>query len=463
MPDQWEEAAQSYKPEEFGGGTTVKAEEPGVLDRADSAITESLQPNPKNVALNAPLFGPTKEVGKVLGRTAYSAGKSIVGAFPAAYHAFADDPTGEEKSRYADFEKQQGEEPGAETSGVKRIGLGLDRMVGQPIRTAYDEYSHGRVTPKAALSVAPEAIGQGIGAVLTGKAIGEAPSLVKSILPERTALDPEMAARGLAKAVNPSVNEWPNFVKANAAEAGNIKAFAEKNKLPLKTQLDWSKAARGAAEEANTYFKEKVLGPHAEESVSTAGAQFKGKNAGEGQRATLGEINRRISAINDELRSAYMKKEAGQTREALASEPELKAEMGALTDILHKELAKRAGMKPEDVAGLRQRFGRMYSVADQTEAAVNQRQSSAGKAGEGRRDVPTTVAGTAEDLFNRVVRGGPEGIANRNFRKAIGNTGGIEPTTIPEVRPVPPTMQRGIPAWQLRQRLAEQTEQEPTQ
>lgn len=455
---------QDYEPPKQGDGwedtpskkpaTAVKAEEPGVLDRADSAITESLQPDVRNMDKGPVSGSAIKEYGKTAGRMLYGGGKAIVGntlgLIPQAAHALVDEP--------------QADEPGG-FDAQSILGRAAYRMAGKPIINAAQEYASGRVTPDAALSVLPEALGQGMGTVVAGKGIEMVAPKVAGAIPARKAIPiaPEEAARGLTKAVNPSVNEWPNYIKANAAEAGNIKAFAEKNKLPLKTQLDWSKAARGAAEEANTYFKEKVLGPHAEESVSTAGAQFKGKNAGEGQRATLGEINGRISAINDELRSAYMKKEAGQTREALASEPELKAEKGALTDILHKELAKRAGMKPEDVAGLRQRFGRMYSVADQTEAAVNQRQSSAGKAGEGRRDVPTTVAGTAADLFNRVVRGGPEGIANRNFRKAIGNTGGIEPTTIPEVRPVPPTMQRGIPAWQLRQRLAERTEQEPTQ
>jgi hypothetical protein len=47
------------------------------------------------------------------------------------------------------------------------------------------------------------------------------------------------------------------------------------------------------------------------------------------------------------------------------------------------------GMTPEDVAALRQRFGRMYSIADETNAAMNQRSSSAGKAFEGR-GLPTS-------------------------------------------------------------------------
>jgi hypothetical protein len=76
----------------------------------------------------------------------------------------------------------------------------------------------------------------------------------------------------------------------------------------------------------------------------------------------------------------------------------------------------------------------MYSVADQTDAAVNQRQSSAGKANEGRRDVPVSVAGVGVDLFNRVVRGGPEGIANKGFVRALSKTKAIPVTDLPEVQ-----------------------------
>jgi hypothetical protein len=215
--------------------------------------------------------------------------------------------------------------------------------------------------------------------------------------------------------------------------------------LPLNTQNDYVTAAGGAAEEAKNHFKGKLLGPIENETVSTTGSGFRGANAGEGQTATLGEINKRITKINDELRSAYAKREAGQTREALANEPELKAEQEALSDILHKEVAKRTGLTPEQVGGLRQRYGKMYSIADQTEAAINQRQSSAGKAIEGRRDIPTSAAGISAELFNRVVRGGPEGIADKQFGKALPQTRGIPISELPEPTPVAPSVTAGRP------------------
>ena len=310
-------------------------------------------------------------------------------------------------------------------------------------------------------------IGTTIGAALpivAGKAIpmpagvaeeGAAGSMARPGTPAvRSIPPPEVAARAVTKAVNPAVNEWPGYMKATREEAGNIQDYAKRTNLPLNTQLDYVTAARGAAEEANNHFKGKILGPIENETVPTTGTGFTGANAGEGQTATLGEINKRIIRINDELRSAYSKRESGQTREALANEADLKAEQQALSDILHKELAKRTGLTPEQVGGLRQRYGRMYSIADQTEAAMNQRQSSAGKAVEGRRDVPTTAAGVGVDLFNRVVRGGPEGIANKAFVKALDKTKGIPVSDLPATNPPAPAAAIGrpiIPRGQLPQ------------
>jgi hypothetical protein len=425
--DPWEAAAKSNGSSPAAAATAP--EKPGLLDRADEAITSTLAPNPQNYS--SAVKTNAIEVPKTLGREVYSGAKSILGAPGAIYHAITDKPTAEE-------------------TGLSQEQLPIYRMGIKPVANAIQDYSSGKVTPDAALENAPEAIGQGAGTVVGSKiaetiapkangAAGEAIS--RKPIP----IAPEDAARGLTKAVNPAVNEWPNYIKATAQEAGNIKTFAAKNNLPLNTQLDWAKAARGAATENQGYFNEKVLGPHANEEVATAGTGFKGKNAGEGQTATLGEIDRRIATINKQLNSAYNKREAGQTMEALANEPELTAERDGLNEILRDQLAKRTGMTPEQVAGIRQRYGRMYSIGDQTEAAVNQRQSSAGKAAEGRRDVPTTVVGAGTDLFNRVIRGGPEGISNKAFVKALSKTKAIPVTDLPEVQPPTPASAIGRP------------------
>jgi hypothetical protein len=145
-------------------------EKPGLLDRADTAITDALSPNPQNY--DSLTRTNTVEVPKTLGREVYSAGKSILGMIPGAYHAFADPATEEEKNKYADLERQRGEAPGTETSGLKRIGLGLGRISGiNDTENAAHVYANPATRPSYSdvLSVAPEAIGAGAGTVLGTK------------------------------------------------------------------------------------------------------------------------------------------------------------------------------------------------------------------------------------------------------------------------------------------------------
>jgi hypothetical protein len=228
----------------------------------------------------------------------------------------------------------------------------------------------------------------------------------------------EATARQVTKAVNPAVNEWNGYIEAIKAEGSTIADYAKRTGNPLKTQLEFAKAARGAAEEAHAVYRETMLNPVADKVVSVAGKNYKGSMVGEGPNARLADIDKRIGDINDTLRSAYQKKEAGQVMTALENESALQAEKVALTEVLHREIAKNLGIQPEQVAAQRQKFGRMYSVSDQTTAAVNQRQSSAGKAGEGRRDIPVTTAGAVAEAWNKM-RGGPEAIADKNFRRAL--------------------------------------------
>jgi hypothetical protein len=251
----------------------------------------------------------------------------------------------------------------------------------------------------------------------------------------------ETTARLITKAVNPPVQQWQGHIQAVAQEAGNIADYAKRTGNPLTTQLEWAKAARGAAQERNTFFNDQVLKPVADKPVDVNGD---GQNI-----QTLGQINKRIGDINDMLRSAYQQRTQGQTMSALANEQELVVEKAQLTDILNTQLAQAHGVQPQDIANLRQSVGRLFSIADQTEGAVNQRASSAGKADEGRRDIPVGMGGLLEEAVSRL-RGGPEGIGNRNFRNALA-TSQIEPTPLPDITITPNmTMQELEQAFQAR-------------
>lgn len=272
-------------------------------------------------------------------------------------------------------------------------------------------------------------------------------------VPKSTSLPPETAARGMTRAIAPPQNEWNSHIEATQNEAGNIKDFALRNKLPLKTQLDWANAAKAAADEANQLFHKQFLAPVENEPVSTAGAGYRGEAVGENQNnARLGAINDRIIQINKELNPNYIKRETGQVRSAEANDAELTAEKNALTKILHRELSTRTGIPEDQIASLRQRLGRQYTIADQTRARVNARELGVAQAGEGNTMVPYGKIGLLSKGVNKL-RGGPEGISNRAFRGALGRMGQIPATELPTSTPAPPSVMRGVPAWQMRQRL----------
>jgi hypothetical protein len=153
------------KPYDAAGSPSDPPKEEGVLSRtwnktkkavgdADEAVTNTLAPNPQNYES----LGKTNaiEVPKTLGREVYEGGKSILGMIPGAYHTVADAPTDNETAAFGN-------------DHVKRIAsraLGLT-----PIVEAGITYADPNTRPSVdqALSVLPEAIGQGAGAVVGGK------------------------------------------------------------------------------------------------------------------------------------------------------------------------------------------------------------------------------------------------------------------------------------------------------
>jgi hypothetical protein len=154
---------------------------------------------------------PTAE-DETLGRELSSAAQSIYGIPKAIIHAFTDEPTAEEKTQF------QGD-----VQGAKRIGLGIHRLTTAPLQTAaewYGNVAQGRV-PDAygqALSVAPEAIGQGAGTVVSAKLAEMAPASAKAVSDTVQKITPP-AIRGAASGINTVLQKAPGAVGA-AAGAG---------------------------------------------------------------------------------------------------------------------------------------------------------------------------------------------------------------------------------------------------
>jgi hypothetical protein len=135
--------------------------------------------------------------------------------------------------------------------------------------------------------------------------------------------------------------------------------------------------------------------------------------------ATLGDINDRINAINQELNPNFRKGLASQTSAANVSDAELIAEKGKLTSILHNRLADATGLEPSDIADVRQQAGKLRTIADEAQLSANQDTAAAGKQAMG---ATTSAVGTKVGLIDRAmqkVQGGPEVIGNRQIISAL--------------------------------------------
>lgn len=234
---------------------------------------------------------------------------------------------------------------------------------------------------------------------------------------------PQTQAFDLTKAINPPKTEYSSLGRNLAEQTGNVVDFANRAGIPLSgsgTNSNFANAARGAAYETYQYLKNNYVDPVANDQVSVAGSGYQGRTVGEGQRATLGDINARIGQINDLLSDNYIKRRGQQVESATAQDADLKAEHDSLVRILHDEIAARTGVDPADIAALRVRAGKLGSIADQTQAAINDRTQGYQSQLFGQK-LPESGTQFGFQLLNRL-RGGPEASSSRATANALQNT-----------------------------------------
>ena len=261
---------------------------------------------------------------------------------------------------------------------------------------------------------------------------------------------PEMTARNLGKALVVSPQAMPNFVRAATDETGTILGYAAKNGIPINSTLDFAKAAKATADAVQTHYDTQILGPHAGEVVSVP-PDYRGvKLNTEGPRATLGDIQKRIDAINQEMSPNYRKSLAQQTNAANVSDADLLAEKRGLNNLLRDKLADMTGLEPEDIAAVQQKAGKLRTIADESNLSANTNTTAAGKAAMGRSDIPT---GTKLGMLERGVQalqGGPEIIGNRYVNAALRD---IQPAdlNLPQPSAAPPPKPQRQPLWKQMQ------------
>jgi hypothetical protein len=162
-------------------------------------------------------------------------------------------------------------------------------------------------------------------------------------------------------------------------------------------------------------LKNSIEAPVQNKVVKTTGSGF-GDRMQEGPDtfATVGAIDKRITAINDELRAPRLN--AGDSRAALAGTQDLQQEASRLRTILHKELADASGLTPDDISQIRQRAGRAYELANDTDAAVTKRMQA-----EGKTDMGPLHLNQLPSRAIEFARGGTVAVADRAFQRAIAN------------------------------------------
>lgn len=164
---------------------TAKQEQPGMMERADEKIENALAPNQQNYesAAKTNLI----EAPKMLGRELYSGLKTIGGMIdPRTYYHAATDP--QQQDEPVSFDLGQGTIP-----IVNKMAY---RMLVKPVLNAVEDYSGGKVNVDNALSVAPEALGQGAGAVVGGKMMAD---IAPKVIPKMSELGESAPMKGAGR------------------------------------------------------------------------------------------------------------------------------------------------------------------------------------------------------------------------------------------------------------------------
>lgn len=278
----------------------------------------------------------------------------------------------------------------------------------------------GRVAPVVADAAArvPGAAGAGVDAARA------------ALYPKNASIPAsDVAAQELVKAMVPDKSAIPN-IKSAAPELPDVLASAKAKGTVLNGKLDVAKAAADRASEIQAHYEDAILKPN-QGDIQTAPDNYNGETTGKG-RATLGQINDRVNDINSELKSNFRKQLASQTTEANASDADLNAEKRGLTDILHNRLAELTGLKPGDIADVRQRAGKLRSLSQEIGASANNDTLAEGRGNS--TGSPVSLRNPFESAINKI-GGGQEVIGNRIFKNALDN---FAPAEKPLPQPAPP-------------------------
>lgn len=237
----------------------------------------------------------------------------------------------------------------------------------------------------------------------------------------------ESASENLAKAILPPEGVTPNLVKAIQREAPAVREYAGRTSNPLKTVPEGMKAAEGVAQEGLQHYRTNFLEPNAQNQVILGG-----DSPTLGHVSTLGEVEKRISDINDLTRGAATRAKSAGAEMTAQERLGLENEGKALRQKLYSGLSEKTGVPPEDIQGMREGYGGQFALKNALEGGHMQRLTRVGLESQGAgTGIYPSKAGIIDKAMT-ALRGGPERIANRQFAKRIN---AFEPEAV--TRPMP--------------------------
>ena len=256
---------------------------------------------------------------------------------------------------------------------------------------------------------------------------------------------PEEAARRLTDAINPPAKQMPGFQVELARHLDKIVEFAERRGLKLNSIDNLAKAIQGGGQELKNYWYEKVLGPVKGNKVLTSGIPgYSG--SGEGAEATLEQLDRRLSDINNELAPKYGK-EGLAAQQAVKTEAQLNAEAAGIRKVLYPKLSELTGIPAEQLASTRQAMGSMRKLGDQTQLSASTARRKLNTAKNAPKTFNPLDRGGKNFVLDEILKRDPLKAAGRTIEETLGRTNvpkyqspAVKPASTPQsVRPTPVT------------------------
>jgi hypothetical protein len=292
------------------------------------------------------------------------------------------------------------------------------------------------------LKAAGETASQGAGQAITAIGLEGAGRGYKKLT---ETYSPEEAARRLTDVINPPAKQIPTFQAELARHLDKIMEFAKRRGLKLNSIDNLAKAIQGGGLELKNYWYDKVLGPVGKTKVLTSGIPgYTG--AGEGAEATLEQLDRRLSDINNELAPKYGK-EGLAAQQAVKTEAELNAEAAGIRKVLYPKISELTGIPLDQVASTRQAMGSMRKLGDQAQLSASTMRRKINTAKSSPRTFNPFDRGGRKFIADEVLRQDPIKAAGKTIEETLGRTNvpkyqspAVKPTSKPSsVRPAPVT------------------------